>query len=121
MNVGLLIPKAVNLGETVTVLMRAIGATQTLFTQASIASITRRTVNTTTGAIIESGVSVDIPSSIFDTPQTDEGWLTPSMGYNFRDRITPSQAGNIIIEYTFIDSAAHVTIGTALIAVQSLP
>ena len=121
MNTGTVVPKSVNLGETATILMRCVGALQTLITQASLTSITRRTVNTTTGVVIETGTVVVIATSVFDTGQTDEGWANAAAPYNFKDRITASSAGNVTVEYSFTDTSSRVTIGTAKLAVNALP
>ena len=112
-----------NVGTTATILMRVVGVDQSLVNQASINSIARSQFLRSTfppNTTLESGVSVDKATAVFDTPQANEGWADSANGYNFRDRIVCSTVGTIKVEYLIVDSSNRPIVETVEIEVLSV-
>ena len=88
---------------TATLLARAVGATGSAITQATVESIAytiykldEHTEDTWTAVTLHTAIAVAVASAVFDTLQDDELWDVDSTGYNFR--WTPDISTNAAFE-----------------------
>lgn len=63
-----------------------------LITQADVSTITYKVSNKVTGSAVSghNGVSLDVEDVVFDTLQTDSGWVNDELGCNYRHTVSQS-------------------------------